>query len=447
MSSGLIQVFTYELKRQIRRRGFLFTTFGLPVVILVLMLGFNAIQTANAANEEDSEPDTSLTDALDFEGIERAGVIDLSGLFSDTPDSIADVIVRYEDTDAAREALLAGEIDVYYVIEEDYLETGEVVQHVPGLALSLFNSVAVQELIFNEIAQGDDLTLLRRLQNPASFDEINLERRAANNADTAGDAATTAAAIEAAQDADFLVVYIFTIAFLLGLFLTNGYLMQSVITEKENRLVEILISTVRPIELLGGKILALGILGIMQIVVWALGLVLLFNVAQTLPAFESFGALSSIQLPVDQFPVMFLYFVGGYLFFAGIYGGIGALSNSMSEGPQYAAIFTLPVALPFYFFPLFLETPNATAPTIMSIAPVTSPIAMLMRLSITEVPLWQIGLSLFFLALSVVFAIWIAARLFRVQSLLSGQAPKLREIPALILGRSSSPRKAKTAEA
>jgi ABC-2 type transport system permease protein len=209
--------------------------------------------------------------------------------------------------------------------------------------------------------------------------------------------------------------------------------MQSVIEEKETRLIEILVSTVRPTELLAGKILALGSLGLLQIVVWLGSVLLLVRFMVNLPALAT-TFLSGIFLPGDILPIFLIYFFLGYLFFAAAYGMVGAISNSLQEGPQYAVIFTIPAALPFYFFSLFVTAPDGTIPTAMSLIPFTAPLAMVMRVVISAVPGWQIALSIVLLILADMGMLWLAGRLFRVNTLLAGQLPRLRDIPRLLRG-------------
>jgi len=118
--------------------------------------------------------------------------------------------------------------------------------------------------------------------------------------------------------------------------------------------------------------------------------------------------------------------------FAGFYSIVSALSNSMREGPQYAVLFTLPAVLPFYFISVFTSEPNGTLATVMSIFPLTAPMAMTMRLVLTDVPVADLVISVALLAVSVVGVMWLAGRIFRVAILLSGSMPKLRDIPRLI---------------
>jgi len=419
MLHNLYQVFLYELRRNFRRKGYLFATFGIPVLLFVGMFLFNVL-AQQATGGEDAVPDPADITAQ-FEGIESAGYIDQSGLFTTVPESLSDRITRFESVEAAREAMQAGEVDVFYVIADDYLETGTVTLHMPGIQLNFLNSNPIEALIQRTLAGEVDAQILERLRDTATYQEFNLQRGAETDA-------------ASREDADFLMLYVFTITFLLALFMTNAYLMQTVIEEKENRLIEILISTVRPFELLTGKILALGILGILQMIVWVSAILIALRVALALPAMETLTVLFNIQIRWEVLPVMLVYFVFGYLFFAALYAAVGAISNSMREGPQYAVFFTLPAVLPFYVFALFIEAPNGTLPVVLSMIPITAPIAMLMRVSIASVPVIEIALSVGLLIVAMLAAMWLAGRIFRVQTLLAGQTPKLRDLARLVRG-------------
>jgi ABC-2 type transport system permease protein len=416
--TNILTIFGYEFNRNIRRKGFLFMTFGIPLIAFVLMIGYNVIQSNQPADDDASQVNSILTQ-FDFEGITKAGLVDTTNVFPGVSEPLEGILIPYPDDASAAAALRAGEVDVYYTISPDYLQTGEVTLHLPNLALDKLNSTPIEQLFYTTLASDIDPTLLNRLRLPIQITEFNL----AVTADEAQD-----------EDANFLILYIFVITFLLGLFLTNGYLLQSVIEEKENKVVEVLITSVKATELLAGKVLAFTLMGLIQIVSWIAFIVILISIATRLPAFQTVSAIMNLRVPVEDLPLMFAYFVLGYLFFAGVFGAVGAISNSMREGPGYAAIFTLPAAFPFYFFTLFQATPNAPLPTFLSIFPLTSPISMMMRLSTTQVPTGELILSLGLLAVTAFGMIWVAGRIFRVQSLLSGKVPKLRELPTLLRG-------------
>jgi ABC-2 type transport system permease protein len=408
------KVFSYELLRNARRRGYLFATFGLPVlgILIGLFIQFIASQSQPESPEEAAE-----LLQFDFGSIETAAYVDPAGVFSGV--NGADDLIAYPDVASAEAALEAGEVDTVYVISEDFTETGDVRQIVPQIALDAISTQPVQKLMFDLL--DDDLSpaLLARLQYPTAINVVNLQR-----APTDEDAVSS-------EDSNFALVYGFAILFLLTVFGTSGYLMQSVIEEKENRLVEILISSVRPLELLVGKVLALGLLGLAQIVSW-LAIGFLYLSLQNSTTGTNF--LSGIRVPLDALPILVAYFVLGYLMFAAAFGAVGAISNSISEGPQFSIVFSVPIILTFYVFPAFINDPNSTLPTLLSLFPLTSPLAMVMRSVVAPVPAWQVILSLALLVLAVLGMFWMAGRVFRVQTLLSGSVPKLREIPKLIFG-------------
>ena len=420
MTRHIWQVFTYELKRNIRRKGYLFTTFGIPLIAFVVLFGYRAISQANAANKPPELSDGAAVESQgpQFSGIKHAGYVDLTGKFSD-PGDMDKILVRYDDEATAAAAMAAGEIEAYYVIPADYFNSGDVSLIVPKFNLNLATDAPIRHMILNNLASGiKNQDLFNRLLNPSNLDEINLQRDASGQK-------------KSDFSADFVVVYVFAIALMMSVFLTNGYLMQTVVEEKETRLIEILVSTMRPTQLLAGKILAFGLMGLLQIVVWvgALFLIGKWVAGDVASPLAAFGAIS---LGADKVLLLLLYFIFGYLFFAAGYGMIGAISSSMQEGPQFAVIFTLPAAIPFYFLAVFITTPDAPLPTILSLIPITASLSMVMRVTLTTVPLWQIVLSLGLLIILDIVMIWLAGRMFRVQTLLAGQTPRLRDIPRLL---------------
>ena len=410
----LLQVFWYELSRSIRRKGFLFSTFGIPVIAFVILFGIQAISSLDLGGGGEEE-------AQEFEGLNSAGYVDQAGMFSDV-DDVPRVFTYYESVEAAQQALDAGDIQLYYVIEPDYMETGEVSLYVPSLSVNLFTTRPIRQVIYSRLSEEVDGDLFERLVTPSNIEVIAPDPDSAAAQQPAGP-----------QDFDtsFILVYVFTVGLMISLFMTNGYLMQGVIEEKESRVVEILISTLRPVQLLSGKILAFGLLGILQMLVWLGAFILILQFADIL---EAISVLASIVLPLDVLPLILLYFVLAYLFFATAYGIVGAISTSMQEGPQFAVIFTLPAVIPLYFLGVFIESPNATLPVVLSMIPVTSPLAMTERLLLTSVPAEQILISVGLMVVTIIFMMWLAGRMFRVQTLLAGQTPRLRDIPRLIRG-------------
>lgn len=408
--NDLINVFIYELNRNIRRRAFLFSTFGLPLIAAVFIFGIQAFTGNDGANPQDQFLQ------FDTEGISAAGYVDFSSEFADPGELAAEIAIPYADEAAAQAALDAGEITVYYVIPQDFLETGEVTMYAPRFNIGTLTSAPVEQLFYsqfvNELSDAD-ITVLQRLVQPVQVETFDLTE-------------TDEAAEDIDQDST--VAQVFAIMFFLAIFGANGYLMQSVIEEKETRLVEILISSVRPLQLLGGKILAMGVLGLIQLVAYLGTFFIVSNIA------TGSNPLEGVTIEPTLLFWALVYFVLGYLLFAAAFGAIGAISTSLSEGPSISVVVVLPAILPWILAPVIAEDPNGAAATIMSIFPVTSPLGMIVRLTVTDVPIVEIALSIGILIVSIIGMMWFAGRLFRVNTLLSGKVPGLRDIPQLLRG-------------
>jgi ABC-2 type transport system permease protein len=235
------------------------------------------------------------------------------------------------------------------------------------------------------------------------------------------------------EGASFILVYVFALLLLFSAFTTSGYLMQSVVEEKENRMVEILLSSMRPRDLLAGKILALGLLGLFQMLVW--GGVIVFLITQFsagIPGVPVTPALVGLNITASQLIILAIYFVLGYMLFATLYASVGSIATNMREGPQIAAFVTIPAVIPLYALAVFTAAPNGPLPVALSLIPLTSPLSMVMRAAITDVPAGEVLISVILLTLFIGFTMWLAGRLFRVNTLLSGQMPRLRDLVRLV---------------
>lgn len=418
MTRHIWSVFSYEFRRNIRRKGFLFSAFGIPVIAFLI---FGAVQVI-ATRENEAAAKRFVEEEQNDKNV--LGYVDLSGQFTEPGR-----LVPFDTETAAQAAMETDEIDGYYVIAADYFETGDILLVVPRFSIESVDESALREMLFNNFTAEVDASIANRLKSPAIVETIRFQRAVTPDAQQDQEGTVTN------EMDDFWLVYAFAMVFMLSLFGTNGILMQTVIEEKETRVVEILVSSIRPFELLAGKIFALGSLGILQVVVWIGTVVTLGRIAGSMDNLASgMNFLAQVDVSLDMLAIAFVYFVLGYLFFAAVFGAVGAISVSMTEGPNYATVFTLPLVIPFVIITVFTETPNSTLPVILSIFPLTSPLSMIMRITITNVPFLEIVLSVILLAVTDLAMIWFAARLFRAHTLLAGQLPKIRDIPALLRG-------------
>jgi len=232
----------------------------------------------------------------------------------------------------------------------------------------------------------------------------------------------------------------------------GNLVMRSVIEEKTNRIIEIIISSVKPFQLMMGKIIGTSLAGILQFLIWSiLGAILLLvvgfvfgiNLLDTSPvAVEAMNAqempqMNSIQLYLKEFldlPLLtlffsfLLYFIGGYFLYSSFYAAIGAAVDNETDSQQFLLPIILPLILSIYIgFIVVIHDPHGTIATIFSFVPLTSPIVMLMRVPF-GVPAWQIILSLAILFATFVLVVWFASKIYRVGILMYGKKPTWKEL-------------------
>jgi ABC-2 type transport system permease protein len=403
----IISVVAQELVTSFRRRSYLLMTFGVPLVAILLVVGYLLFQ--GDGNGEPEDPFANLPD-------QPIGYVDLSGRFPD-PGDFAAFLVRYPDEASARADVQSGKLSSYYLIPADYLATGQVTRFSSQFNIIESDMGLFESFLLTQLLQADSPLLLARLEQPAHVVEHQL--------DSSGQAVTE---IEGDSMSNYWLVYTFAMILVMSTFFSAGQVTRSVITEKENRMIEVVLSSVRPLQLLAGKMLGQGVAGLIQVVAWLAGILLIIQITDANIPF-----LGTVDLPFSVFVVTFLYFLGGYFLFAAFAAGVGAISGNMREGPQYAVIYTLPAVVPLILLPVILESPNGTLAVVLSLLPFCSSLGMIQRIVITAVPGWQIALSLAVLGLSILVALWLSARLFRVNTLLSGQLPAPRELAQLLI--------------
>ena len=227
----------------------------------------------------------------------------------------------------------------------------------------------------------------------------------------------------------------------------GNMVMRSVIEEKTSRIIEIIISSIKPIQLMMGKIIGTTLAGILQFVIWAIvgGILLVianlvFGLNTSTPSTEmaiEASKLANIQLyfaeflklPLFSMAVYFLiYFIGGYFLYSSLYAAIGAAVDNETDTQQFMFPVIMPLMLGVYigFFTVMNE-PHGTIATIFSMIPFTSPIVMLMRIPF-GVPFWQIALSIALLFATFIAIVWVASKIYRVGILMYGKKPTWKEL-------------------
>ena len=227
-----------------------------------------------------------------------------------------------------------------------------------------------------------------------------------------------------------MLPFIVTIAIMLPLFTSGSYLLQSVTQEKSNRIMEILLVSLKPWHILAGKLAGLGALTVIQYLIWgAIAFISLQIGGQNLS-----GLLESISLSASEVVLAIPYALAGYLLYAGIMAGIGAMSPNLEGSRGWVFIISLPMMIPIYLWTAIVNAPNGSFAIALSMIPFSAPVAMLMRMTSAVVPPWQLGASLVILLISAIGMIWLMSRLFRVQILLSGETLSVKRFISAIRG-------------
>ena len=225
--------------------------------------------------------------------------------------------------------------------------------------------------------------------------------------------------------ASFWGVYALFFLMYLAVMLYGMNVARSIIEEKTSRVFEVLLATIRPEEMMAGKLLGVGSVGLTQLGIWVLAMVVLTS---TSLAASAFGSNGSFSLSFTQLAFFLLFFVLGFLFYSAIAAALGAMCNSEQELQQMNLFIAMPMAMcSFMLYPV-VANPNSVFSTTVSLIPFFTPLIMFLRISLKMPHTWQILLSVFDMALSIYVLTWISARIYRIGILMYGKRPTLPEI-------------------
>jgi ABC-2 type transport system permease protein len=233
---------------------------------------------------------------------------------------------------------------------------------------------------------------------------------------------------QAEGQSNSLMPFLVTIAIIIPLFTSGSYLFQSLTEEKSSRVMEILLVSLRPRQLLAGKIVGLSALTLVQYVIWlGVGALALLVTGQGPELLQS-----GLSLSLAEIGLIIPFALAGFGLYAGLMAGIGALARDVEDSRAWLFILGLPMMLPIYLWPLIASSPHSPLAVTLSLIPFSAPVAMVMRMTSSAVPPWQIGVSLLLLILTSYILIRLMARLFRAQTLLSGESISIRRFWAAL---------------
>jgi ABC-2 type transport system permease protein len=391
-------IFRHEFLRTVRRTGFIILTLALPVLAL---LGIGVFQVVSGI----ARPLAQVT---------KIGYVDEVGSFTQFTTQGNINLVRYDTPEAATQAIINKDIAEYFIIPHDFLSTRTV---------NLFTTQKELAPPAETSAAIKNFTSSNLLAGKVPADVITVVEASLNLVTTLI-TSTGGVAPQQVGYANVIIPGVFAFLLALSLMFSSTYVLQSLGEEKENRLMEILLSSVSTRQLLAGKVLGLGASGLMQVVVWVISFPLLLNLASS----SIGGIISTIQIPANFWIMGITYFILGYLMFAVLASSLAAITSTVREAQGLAGLYGIFSIAPFWFFSLILLYPNSPVWIVLSIFPISAPILVMIRMGVTGVPAWQLAASLVVLALSIVGGLLLAAKLLRIYTLMYGKRPRLEEI-------------------
>jgi ABC-2 type transport system permease protein len=386
----------YEYKRNVFKRSFILALLSVP-----LMIGLNV----------------GIGLFLESRGTNNApvGYVDHAGLLaSPVPAPVAGSkgaveFIPFQTEDDARAALQAKDIQAYYVVAADYFRTRRV------------ELVYLKEPGKNATRQFYDFIQINLLTGQPP----EIAHRAADGTDVIVRSLDGRRQVPSGGPTLGLILPFFiSMAFLFLLIMSSGYLMQAVADEKENRTMEVLVTSVSPMQLIGGKVLGIVAISFTQLVTWTAVCVLAIIVAGN-------AGIEWFQDPSLDWEIILATVavaIPAYVLASVLMAAIGATVTSTQEGQSTGALFFILHFIPVYIAWAFVKTPNAPPAIVLSLLPFTTLMTISMRNFFAVVPLWQIAASVAIQTLCAVGMLWLASRAFRLGMLRYGQRLRWREL-------------------
>ncbi|MEM1095339.1 MAG: ABC transporter permease [Bacteroidota bacterium] len=436
-----------EFLRKVKSKGYIVTTLLGPILLVAFYGIIGLVAYLGMKSNEETERTIAVIDRTEVLLSEIQPGDEASYTFEAVPD----------DEDAVRQRVVDGEYDAYMVIPQSVLQ---------GSGDASYFSLeggggAFTGQVGRRLTRAVENYRLAQIDAPEEVKDIFGTR-------VGVDALKLSSTGETEGDTGFYTAVGFVMGFLLYIFML-GYgsmVMQSVVEEKMSRVLEVVVSSVKPFELLMGKVLGIGLAGLLQATIWILILVggtafagvavasfmdtdnlmeqaqaaqteMVEQMGEQMPA-EAAEAQAAMmeqavgfeipQIPIRVFVWFLVYFLGGYLLYSSLFAAVGSSIDQIQDAQGFTIPLMMPVIIAFALIFPIAEAPNTTLAVVTSLIPFFSPLLMVVRLAVTEVPMWQLLASVALLIATFVGAIWVSARIYRVGILMYGKKPTIKDL-------------------
>lgn len=423
-TGNLAKMFTImrrEFVSRVKTKGFIIGTIILPVFIIVMTIvpGWLASRTSDQKRtvyviDQTGEIFNSFEQKLDAKNDKGERLYELRN-----------VQVAPEDLESNKAAfnlmIENGELDYYLIIPADVDSANSAT--IFGKSVSNFRGFdAIRNALSNAVVD-------RRFTHSA-FDPEQI-RRLMTRVDLVTKKASADGEKEESILGTLMIAWVLVFFLYMAVILYGQVIMRSVIEEKTSRVVESVISSIKPFYLMAGKVLGVGGVGLLQFLIWAAaaGAASLYGAGMAGMLTGNAEAASAIPtIPLSVLGYFVLFFVLGYFLYATLYAGVGSLVNSDQEAQQFAMPITMMIVIPLIVLWNIIGNPDGQMAMIFSFIPFFAPLVMFARIVVQTPPLWQILAVVAILVSTILGTIWLVGKIFRVGVLMYGKRPTLPEI-------------------
>ncbi|KAA3615572.1 MAG: ABC transporter permease [Calditrichaeota bacterium] len=410
----IIAIVKREFKESVLKKSFIIMTLLTPII----MVGFTVVPTMLATMEVEEPTVLSIYDETDFiaNNLSQSLVDTLTG---GTPRFILNILNknndRLETIEQQKQLISDGSIDGFLLIPENVINDGEMIYYSKNVANFDLNrrirkSVSTTTVDYRLLNSGLDNELINELTKRVEMKTIKITKEGTES--------------ERGFETEFFSTFIFVFILYITLIMYGFVLMRSIIEEKTTRIIEVLLSSANPFQIMAGKMIGQGSVGLTQYLIWALfGTALIFLGPSMMPVSADMFSFS----PSILFYFVLFYLLG-YFLYAALYTGVGAITNTDQEAQQMATPITLMLVVPLILLTFMVKNPDNSVIEIMSYVPFFSPMIMFARINLAEPSLLEIWSSVGILVLSIILMIWLSAKIFRIGILMYGKRPTLPEI-------------------
>lgn len=424
-----------EFRERVMKKSFIISTILTPLLMVGIMVGTSFIMATNVGEAK------------------RIAVVDRSGLIAQSLTS-SDWIA-YEPTSSTPEELRSQNDEQMYgfvVIGEDIIDnpSNVALYTYSTSTMEVESAIAgdIEEIIEQHRLKSYDIENLPQIMEEVEAD-VTLRSYKLGEEDEEDKESSSVLA--------FGLAYIFGFVMYMFVIIYGSMVMQGVIEEKSGKVLEVMVSTVRPYQLMMGKILGIASVAVLQFVIWMViifvggSMVMQFMMptdlvesanaisagTADLAAMESAGVdpelaamlanATDVGFLVRFFGSFLLYFLGGYLLYAAMFAAVGSAVDNIQDSQQFQTPITMPIIIGLVIMMFAMREPHAPLSVWCSMIPFTSPIVMMARLPF-DVPMWELLLSLAILFATFVFMVWIAAKIYRIGIFMHGRKPSYKEL-------------------